>query len=68
MQRTIENPRAVSAVASKVGVSSGQLERLFNRYLQTAPAAFYLSLRVTRARELLHFTTISVTEQPKWLL
>jgi transcriptional regulator GlxA family with amidase domain len=62
MQRTIENPISVGAVASKVGVSSRQLERLFNRYLQTAPAAFYVSLRVARARELLRFTTLSVTE------
>jgi transcriptional regulator GlxA family with amidase domain len=62
MQRTIENPIAVSAVASKVGISCRQLERLFNRYLQTAPAAFYLSLRITRARELLRFAGMSVTE------
>ena len=62
MERTIENPIAVSKVARKVGVSPRQLERLFDRYLHTGPAAFYLSLRVTRARELLHLTTMSVTE------
>jgi transcriptional regulator GlxA family with amidase domain len=62
MERTIENPIAISAVASQVGVSARQLERLFDRYLHTGPAAFYLSLRVARARELLHLTTMSVTE------
>jgi AraC family transcriptional regulator, glycine betaine-responsive activator len=62
MERTIENPIAVSKVARQVGVSPRQLERLFDRYLHTGPAAFYLSLRVTRARELLHLTTMSVTE------
>jgi transcriptional regulator GlxA family with amidase domain len=62
MERTIENPIAISAVASQLGVSSRQLERLFDRYLHTGPAAFYLSLRVARARELLHLTTMSVTE------
>jgi AraC family transcriptional regulator, glycine betaine-responsive activator len=62
MQRTIENPLAVSTVASRVGVSARQLERLFDRHLHMGPAAFYLSLRVARARELLHFTTMSVTE------
>lgn len=62
MERTIENPVAISTVASQVGVSARQLERLFERYLRTGPAAFYLSLRVARARELLHFTTMSITE------
>lgn len=62
MERTIENPIAVSKVARQVGVSARQLERLFDRYLHAGPAAFYLSLRVNRARELLHLTTMSVTE------
>jgi AraC family transcriptional regulator, glycine betaine-responsive activator len=62
MQRTIEHPIPVGTVASKVGISSRQLERLFDRYVQIAPAAFYLSLRVTRAREFLRFTSMSVTE------
>jgi transcriptional regulator GlxA family with amidase domain len=62
MERTIENPIAVTKVARQVGVSARQLERLFDRYLHAGPAAFYLSLRVNRARELLHLTTMSVTE------
>jgi transcriptional regulator GlxA family with amidase domain len=62
MERTIENPIGVSKVARQVGVSARQLERLFDRYLHAGPAAFYLSLRVNRARELLHLTTMSVTE------
>jgi len=62
MERTIENPIAVTKVARHVGVSARQLERLFDRYLHAGPAAFYLSLRINRARELLHLTTMSVTE------
>ena len=57
----------------RVGAPSGErveihrtrvdcFERLCNRHLHMGPAAFYLNLRVTRARELLQLTTMSVTE------
>jgi AraC family transcriptional regulator, glycine betaine-responsive activator len=62
MAQAIESPMPVDRIAKQVGVSARQLERLCNRHLHMGPAAFYLNLRVTRARELLQLTTMSVTE------
>jgi AraC family transcriptional regulator, glycine betaine-responsive activator len=62
MEQAIESPVAVAKIAKQVGVSARHLERLCHRHLHMGPAAFYLTLRVTRARELLQLTTMSVTE------
>jgi transcriptional regulator GlxA family with amidase domain len=56
MQRNLETPASISALADGVNLSPRQLERLFKRYLETTPARYYLSLRIDRARELLIYT------------
>jgi transcriptional regulator GlxA family with amidase domain len=56
MQRAIENPAALPEIASGVGLSSRQLERLFLRYLKVSPLHYYMQLRVGRARELLLYS------------
>ncbi|MEM7224759.1 MAG: GlxA family transcriptional regulator [Pseudomonadota bacterium] len=53
-------PRA--ELARKIGVSSRQLERLFQRYLGCTPTRFYLGLRLERARSLLLQTSMSAME------
>ena len=51
-----------SELARDIGVSSRQLERLFQRYLGCTPTRFYLSLRLERARSLLLQTSMSAME------
>ena len=45
-----------------MGVSRRQLQRLFQRYLSCTPARYYQQIRLTRARELLHQTSMNLVE------
>jgi len=49
----VEEPLALEELASYVGVSRRQLERLFKRYWAGCRTRYYLELRLRRARELL---------------
>jgi len=62
MESNIEEPLTLDEVASYVGISRRQLERLFNRYLSRAPSRYYLELRLARARLLLLQTSIPVID------
>lgn len=62
MTRHLERPLAVGEVAAAANLSQRQLERLFQRHLQVSPAAFYLDLRLSRARELLRLSPLPVTD------
>jgi|TARA_B110000238_G_scaffold200241_1_gene249697 transcriptional regulator GlxA family with amidase domain len=62
MESNIEEPLTLDEVASYVGISRRQLERLFNRYLSRAPSRYYLELRLSRARLLLLQTSIPVID------
>lgn len=62
MQGAIEHPAAIPAVAARVGLTSRQLERQFERHLGETPVSYYLQLRVERARELLIHTALPVLE------
>ena len=62
MRDNIEDPIPPSKVASDVGMSTRQLERLFARYLNTSPKKYYLSLRLEKARNLLMQTELSLME------
>lgn len=61
MQRSQEDPLAISALAAEVHVSERELERLFRKFLNTTPATFYRELRLERARLLLQQTARNVT-------
>ena len=50
------------AVASAASVSESSLRRLFLKHIQTTPTAYLTSLRLHRAHDLLHRTTLSVKE------
>jgi len=60
MEENIEEPVSPSVLASDVGMSTRQLERLFRRYLNRSPKRYYMELRLGRARNLLMQTDMSV--------
>ncbi|WP_367181342.1 GlxA family transcriptional regulator [uncultured Roseovarius sp.] len=62
MRDNIEDPIPPNQVASDVGMSTRQLERLFARYLNTSPKKYYLGLRLEKARNLLMQTELSLME------
>ena len=56
MEGAIENPIDISQIASRVGISARQVERLFREQIGASPKAFYIGLRLARARTLLRQT------------
>ncbi|MGR3501327.1 GlxA family transcriptional regulator [Pseudaestuariivita sp.] len=60
MEQNIEEPISPSILASDVGMSTRQLERLFRRYLNRSPKRYYMELRLQKARNLLLQTEMSV--------
>lgn len=62
MERQCEQPLSSEALANKVGISVRQLERLFRHHLESTPSAFYLGLRLDKARQLLRQSDLSVLE------
>ncbi|ARS54343.1 GlxA family transcriptional regulator [Kushneria konosiri] len=61
MELHIEQPLSIDTLAKKASVSRRQLQRLFVDQLDTTPAAWYLSLRMQRARTLLEESEMSIT-------
>ncbi len=62
MERTVEDPLAISDLTQQLGISSRQLERSFKAVLDTSPARFYKQLRVKRARTLVEETRLSLLD------
>ncbi|WP_261897559.1 choline metabolism transcriptional regulator GbdR [Vibrio porteresiae] len=62
MEANIEEVIELDELASYVGLSRRQLERLFQKYLQCSPSKYYLKLRLYRARQLLRQTTMSIID------
>ena len=60
MEDNLEEPISPSILASEVGMSTRQLERLFRRYLNRSPKRYYMELRLQKARNLLLQTDMSV--------
>ena len=60
MEKNIEEPISPSILATDVGMSTRQLERLFRRYLDRSPKRYYMELRLQKARNLLMQTDMSV--------
>ena len=61
MSENIEAPLSQTELASEIGLSTRQLERLFLKYLSCTPSRYYLEMRLNRARALLQQTCMSVT-------
>ena len=62
MEANIREPISQVELAEYVNLSRRQLQRLFQRYLNCTPSRHYLQIRLQRARELLHQTTMSLVE------
>ncbi|WP_373089254.1 GlxA family transcriptional regulator [Sneathiella sp.] len=62
MEDNLEEPLSCSDLATKVGLSTRQLERLFQKYLKFSPTRYYLGLRLDRARYLLTQTSLPIIE------
>jgi len=60
MENAIEEPISPADLADDVGMSTRQLERLFRRYLNRSPKRYYMELRLSKARNLLMQTDMSV--------
>ncbi|MFG6176654.1 GlxA family transcriptional regulator [Halomonas sp. THAF12] len=62
MEANLEEPISLDELAEYVNVSRRQLERLFQKNLHCSPSRYYLKLRLTRARQLLKQTPMSIIE------
>lgn len=62
MQKHIEAPLSLPAIAEKAGVGTRQLERLMSKHLGSAPARLYMQFRIERARELLMYSNVPITD------
>lgn len=62
MQSHTEEVLNLTEIGEKVGLSTRQMERLFRTHLRTTPNAFYMQLRLERARHLLLQSTMSITQ------
>jgi len=60
MESNIEDPISPATLAQEVGMSTRQLERLFRRYLSRSPKRYYMELRLSKARNLLMQTDMTV--------
>ena len=61
MEGALENPLNGCQISDRVGISTRQVERLFREQMGASPKAFYLKLRLARARTLLRQTIIPVS-------
>jgi len=62
MEANIREPISQTDIAAYTGVSRRQLQRLFQRYLLCTPSRYYQQIRLARARELLHQTSMNLVE------
>jgi AraC family transcriptional regulator, glycine betaine-responsive activator len=62
MRRRMAEGEDLAGIAAQSGVSQRQLQRLFRRHLGMTPTQYFLKARLQRARHLLQFSTLSVTE------
>lgn len=62
MEANIEELISLDEIASHVGLSRRQLERLFQKYLHCVPTRYYMRLRLMHARQLLLQTSMPIVE------
>ena len=62
MEANIEQPLMPSELASAIGISKRQLERLFQRYLGNTPSGYYTELRLGEGKRLLTQTSLKITD------
>ncbi|MEH6626899.1 MAG: GlxA family transcriptional regulator [Motiliproteus sp.] len=62
MEANLEEPVTQGELASYIGISARQLERIFQKYLGRSPTRYYLELRMNQARQMLTRTNKSIIE------
>lgn len=62
MEQNLETPLDAAALADRVGLSLRQLQRAFRDRFDVTPHAYYLNLRLQRARSLVRYTAMSLGE------
>lgn len=62
IEDNIETPLSSSELARRLGISTRQLERMFERYLNTSPKRYILDVRLHRARNLIVQSDQAITE------
>jgi transcriptional regulator GlxA family with amidase domain len=62
MRRRMTEGEDLDGIAAQSGVSQRQLQRLFRRHLGMTPTQYFLKARLQRARHLLQYSALSVTE------
>ena len=62
MESNIEVPLALTSIANQCDLSLRQIERLFHKYRSQTPSQYYLSLRLSHAKQLLLNTNRSVID------
>ncbi|WP_322061096.1 GlxA family transcriptional regulator [Paraburkholderia sp. J63] len=62
MEQNIERPIPMKTIASLVGISPRQFERMWLKHFNVGPAQFYLELRLKAAQKLLRESTWSLLD------
>ncbi len=62
IEDNIETPLPPSEIASIIGISTRQLERLFGKYLNTSPKRYVVEARLHRARNLIVQSEQSISQ------
>jgi len=62
MEAHLEEPLSQEELATAVGISRRQLERLFQRHVGRPPKRYYMQLRLDRARKLLLQTNMAIVD------
>lgn len=62
MRERLHEPISATEIARGLGISTRQLERLFERYLNSSPKTYFMEMRLERARHLLLQTESGITQ------
>lgn len=62
MESTLDEPVPLRDLATRVGISTRQIERLFKEQMGVGPSMFYLKRRLERARTMLRQTLLPIRE------
>lgn len=62
LDANIEEPVGYRELIAQAGLSARQVQRLFKRHLGVTPSRYFRTIRLQRARHLLHQTSMTITE------
>ncbi len=60
MERNLEQPIPIGAIAAEIAISQRQLDRLFKKHTGVSPVRYYLDVRLDRARGLITQTELPI--------